>query len=88
MLMTLALVALAVGPTASASGIAAGIAVIAIGMLLGARYAGVSIHSRELTIGDRARQHRESLADVAAPRHPSTPGRRRSRAPTGSPAVA
>jgi hypothetical protein len=81
MVMTLAFLALAVSQAGSAGVVATAIAVIAVGMLLGARYAGVTIRSRELTIGERARQHRESMADVAAPRHPATPGRTRSRAP-------
>lgn len=34
-----------------------------------------------LTVGSRARDHRESLSEIAAPSHPRTPGRVRSRAP-------
>lgn len=34
-----------------------------------------------LRVGDRAREHRESLDRIAAPTHPDTAGRVRSRAP-------
>jgi disulfide bond formation protein DsbB len=82
MLMTFVFLALAVAQGGSAASVATGIAVIAVGMLLAARSVGVAVTSRELTIGARARQHRESLSDVAAPRHPLTPGRPKSRAPS------
>jgi hypothetical protein len=36
-----------------------------------------------LRIGSRAREHRESLDRIAAPTHPDTAGRVRSRAPGG-----
>jgi len=41
-----------------------------------------------LRVGSRAREHRESLDRIAAPTHPDTAGRVRSRAPGGvAPAV-
>lgn len=41
-----------------------------------------------LRVGHRAREHRESLDRIAAPTHPDTAGRVRSRAPGGmAPAV-
>ena len=36
-----------------------------------------------LRVGSRAREHRESLDSIAAPSHPGTAGRVRSRAPGG-----
>lgn len=38
---------------------------------------------RAIRVGHRARQHRESLDRIAAPTHPDTAGRVRSRAPGG-----
>lgn len=73
---------LLVAQAGSTASLAAGVAVIAVGALLGARYVAVSIRSHEVTIGHRARQHRESFIGMPEPGHPSTPGRRRSRAPS------
>lgn len=81
MLMTIAFVALAVAQSASGASIAIGVAIVAVGVLLGARNASRSIHGREITVGGRARAHKESLAGMASPRHPGTPGRPLSRAP-------
>jgi len=81
MLMTIAFVALAVGQNTTASSVAVGIAVVAVGMLVAAQYGGLGVRSRELTVGGRAHAHKESLVDVASPRHPLTPGRPLSRAP-------
>lgn len=67
---------------------AAGLAVIAVAALAGARYAAVVIRSREITVGGRASAHRHALSMMPAPQHPATPGRPRTRAPSGSPAVA
>jgi hypothetical protein len=41
-----------------------------------------------LQVGARAREHRESLDRIAAPTHPDTAGRVRSRAPGGATSVA
>jgi hypothetical protein len=82
MVMTLALLAASITQLQSASGLAAGVAVLAVGMLLAARYSGGGLRSRVVTIGHRARQHRQSLSGMPAPRHPATPGRTRSRAPS------
>ena len=81
MIMTVVFVALAVGQFESSTAIAATIVGLAVVAALGARYAAVVIHSREITVGRRAHEHRESLVEVAAPRYPSTPGRPRTRAP-------
>lgn len=81
MALTLVFVALAVAQGGTASSLAVGVAVVAVAALLGANYASREFRWRELTVGGRAREHRESLADMASPRHPSTPGRPLSRAP-------
>ena len=81
-MMALALIAIAASQAGTGHAVAAGVAVVAVGMLLGAGCVRVVIRSRRMTIGDRARQHSESLDAVAAPRHPSTPGRPQSRAPS------
>lgn len=59
----------------------AGLAAIAVAALVGARYAGVALRARHLTVGARAREHRESLREMPAPGHPDTAGRPRTRAP-------
>ncbi len=64
------------------------IAAIAVVALVGSRYAAVSIRVRSMTVGARARQHRESMSSLPAPSHPDTPGRTRSRAPSQSLAAA
>ncbi|WP_213816447.1 DUF6412 domain-containing protein [Glaciihabitans sp. dw_435] len=60
----------------------AGLAAVAVAAVLGARYAGVALRARHLTVGARAREHRESLREMPAPRHPDTAGRPRTRAPS------
>lgn len=64
------------------------IAAVAVVALVGSRYAAVSIRSRSMTVGSRARQHRESLSSLPEPSHPDTAGRTRSRAPSQSLAAA
>ena len=89
MLMTLSFLSLAVAQLAqgeSAGVIVAGlgaatIGAITIGAVLAARYSGALLRTRSLTVGARARQHRESLASMPEPQHPNTVGRVRSRAP-------
>ena len=88
MLMTLAFVTLAVAQPGAASGVAAGVAILTVALLLGARYAATVIGRRAVTVGNRARAHRESLVGMPAPQHPATPGRTRSRAPAGVTAAA
>jgi len=60
----------------------AGVAAIAIAAVLIARHTSAALRSRELTVGSRARQHRESLQWMPAPQHPNTAGRPRPRAPS------
>jgi disulfide bond formation protein DsbB len=88
MIMTLVFVALAVAQTGSTATLAIGVALAAVGVVLGAQIASREIHWREITVGGRARAHKESLAGMASPRHPATPGRPRSRAPGRSFAAA
>ena len=64
------------------------IAAVAVVALVGSRYAAVSIRARSITVGARARQHRESMSSLPAPSHPDTAGRTRSRAPSQSLAAA
>ena len=89
MLMTLSFLALVVAQLAQGEGAgalvvglgAATISAIAVSALLAARYSGALLRSRSLTVGARARQHRESLTSMPEPQHPNTVGRVRSRAP-------
>lgn len=88
MVLTVSFVALAVAQSEPSAMLFAGIAVVALAALLSARNAAVGIRSPELTIGARARQHREALSVLPEPQHPHTAGRRRSRAPSQSAAAA
>ena len=56
---------------------------VATVILMAALAAGVT-GARELTVGARAHAHRESLSTLPAPAHPSTAGRPRTRAPSGT----
>ena len=60
--------------------LAAGLVVAAAAIVVVAAHA-ASLHAVELVIGSRAHSHRESLSSLAAPRHPNTAGRPRTRAP-------
>lgn len=80
--LTLLASVLMLAQAGSTASLAAGIAVVAIAALLGARWAAVPVRGGEGSIGERARQHRQGFVGMPEPRHPSTPGRRRSRAPS------
>jgi hypothetical protein len=82
MSMTAAYLALAVSPGEPANLLLAGAAVIAIGVLLAVRVTTGVSGARELTVGARARQHRQQLGALPEPQHPDTDGRSRSRAPS------
>ncbi|MGV8884721.1 MAG: hypothetical protein ACOH1T_03910 [Microbacteriaceae bacterium] len=62
---------------------AVSIGAIVLGTVLVARYSSTLLRSRSLTVGARARQHRESLTTMPEPKHPNTDGRVRARAPGG-----
>lgn len=61
---------------------------IAVGMLVLARNSALTVVRQSITIGGRAREHRESLSEIPAPQHPDTAGRPRTRAPSQSPPAA
>ena len=88
MVMTVSFLVLSIAQAEPSSLVFAGIAALAVGAVLAARYAAVVIRSQEITVGDRARQHRQSLVGMPAPQHPDTAGRPRTRAPSGETAVA
>ncbi|MDH6181322.1 hypothetical protein M2152_001504 [Microbacteriaceae bacterium SG_E_30_P1] len=54
---------------------------LAVAALLAANIAVAVLGSREITVGYRARAHRESFSSSPEPSHPATPGRTRARAP-------
>jgi hypothetical protein len=81
-LLGLALVAASVGVDQPAA-LAAVVSVASIAALVVAASVVLAVAPRVVTVGARARQHREGLVEVPAPRHPATPGRTRSRAPGG-----
>jgi hypothetical protein len=62
--------------------IVASIAALAIAGVVAVSYAALVVGSRVMTVGSRAHAHREALDVMAAPRHPSTAGRPRTRAPS------
>jgi hypothetical protein len=82
MVMTVSFLVLSVAQTEPTTAVFAGIAAIALCAVLAARYAAVVIRSREITVGQRARQHRQSLVGMPEPQHPDTDGRPRTRAPS------
>lgn len=82
--LVVALFALADSPALLVGAIAA----IALVTIVASRYAAINIRSHSLTVGARARAHRELLSSLPAPSHPDTAGRTRSRAPSQSLAAA
>ena len=88
MVLTVSFLVLSNAQAEPSSLVFAGIAALAVGAVLAARHAAVVIRSQEITVGDRARQHRQSLVGMPAPQHPDTAGRPRTRAPSGETAVA
>lgn len=88
MLMTALFVVFAVAQGGSTSMLVAGVAVAILAGVLAVRSATVVSGARTLTVGARARAHREALSSQPSPAHPLTQGRRRSRAPSrGIPAA-
>lgn len=89
MLMTVTFLVLAVAQSAEPSSLLlAGVVAAAAAMLLLAHYSAVTVARQSITVGGRAREHRESLSEVPAPQHPDTAGRPRTRAPSQSPPAA
>ncbi len=74
----------AVGPNPSAllAALAASAALVVV-TTVAVREFVVAPAEAALRVGHRAREHRESLDRIAAPTHPGTAGRVRSRAPGG-----
>lgn len=81
MAMTLSFLVLVVAQSEPSGLLVAGLASVVVAAALSARYAAVVVRSRELTVGSRAREHREALSAMPEPRHPDTAGRPRTRAP-------
>jgi len=82
MLMTALFVVSAVAQGGSTSALVAGVAVAVLAGVLAIRSATLASGARTLTVGSRARAHREALSTQPSPAHPLTQGRRRSRAPS------
>lgn len=82
---TVVIVALAVSqgapPTLAVAGVAAVLLVSAV------LSAAVVVGSLEVTVGSRARAHREAMTGMPEPRHPSTAGLPLTRAPSLGPAT-
>ena len=88
MVMTLSFLAVAVAQGEPSTLVFAGIAALAVSSVLAARYAAVVIRAHDIGVGERARQHRQSLVGMPEPQHPDTAGRPRTRAPSLASAVA
>jgi hypothetical protein len=88
MVMTVSFLAMAVAQGEPSTLVFAGLAAIAVSAVLVARYAAIVIRTHDLGVGERARQHRQSLVGMPEPQHPDTAGRPRTRAPSRAPAVA
>lgn len=88
MVMTLSFLAVAVAQGEPSTLVFAGIAALVVSTVLAARYAAALIRARDIGVGQRARQHRQSLVGMPEPQHPDTAGRPRTRAPSLAPAVA
>ncbi len=82
MLMTAVVLVLTVAQSGSATTIAAGLAAVALAAGLAIRYAARVAPSGEAA-SIRSFAHRQATVAMPAPAHPSTPGRTRSRAPSG-----
>ena len=83
MLLTLSFVALVIAQVAAepTALLAAGIGVAVLAALVAARYSAAMVRTRVITVGSRAREHRQSLFEIPEPQHPNTVGRVRARAP-------
>lgn len=80
LLASVVVVALVLSGGSPPSLVIAGVAAV---LLIGAvRGAAVVIGALEMTVGSRARAHREAMIGMAAPKHPATAGRPRTRAPS------
>jgi len=88
MVLTMSVFVLSVAQSEPASLVFAGLAALAVSTVLAARYAAVIIRSHEIGVGERAREHRQSLLGMPEPQHPDTAGRPRTRAPSQATAVA
>jgi hypothetical protein len=80
--LTVSLLVLTVGSAEPSTLALTALVAVAIAAVVSVRYAAMLLRAAELRIGHRAREHREALEFAPAPRHPNTPGRTRSRAPS------
>jgi len=77
-----AFLVLALAQPGAPTTLVAGAAILATAGLLATVYVALQAAAPELTVGSRSHQHREVLSSMAAPRHPNTAGRPRTRAPS------
>src|SRR5690242_12203538 len=82
MLASVALGALVVSQATTASTAAVSVAASLLVLAIAMRIVSVTANARKVTVGSRAREHREVLTHLPAPAHPDTTGRTRSRAPS------
>lgn len=80
LIASVVVVALVASQAATASTVAVSVAATLLVVALAA-VAG-TVGARVVTVGSRAREHRESLTSMPEPAHPDTAGRTRARAPS------
>ncbi|WP_309619308.1 hypothetical protein [Salinibacterium sp.] len=80
MMATLVVIALAISQESPQAFVIVGVAAVLLASAV--RSAAVVVGSLEVTVGSRARAHREALSGMPAPRHPSTAGLPLTRAPS------
>jgi small neutral amino acid transporter SnatA (MarC family) len=81
-LASVLVVALVVSQATTASTAAVSVAASLLVLAIATRIVAGTASARTVTVGARAREHRESLSSMPAPAHPDTAGRTRSRAPS------
>ena len=82
LLASLAAVALLASQATSTSTAVVSVAAAVLVVAIATRIIVGAVSHRTVTVGSRAREHRESLTFEPAPAHPRTAGRIRSRAPS------
>src|SRR5690606_28513573 len=75
MMLTLSFLVVAVAHSEQSALVVTAVAAVAFAAVLTARHAALAVIGHEITVGDRAREHRELLSSSPEPQHPDTAGR-------------
>jgi disulfide bond formation protein DsbB len=79
--VTVALVLVVLAASQGSTSISTSMLVVAAGVVLVGAVLSAAVVVRELTVGSRARAHREAMSVMPEPRHPATAGLPQTRAP-------